>query len=82
MNVIHATLASDFHELALSNALEELRCMPEEATVFCSHHYTLIAEEIRKKHGCKVILVPCEILSSSFAWAVSCEHGTYWSEAP
>lgn len=80
MNIVQSPIACDLTEVAFSNALSAMRCMPEETTVFCSNNCTLTAEALRKKHGCKVVLVPEEILKSTFAWAIKCEHGIYWSQ--
>lgn len=80
MNVTKSAVTCDLSELALSNALAVLRCTPDEVTVFCSNVCSLTAEGLRKKHGCKIVFVPEEILSSQFSWAITCQHGTYWSE--
>ena len=79
MNIVQATVSCDLSELAFSHALAALRCMPEEATVFCSNDMTITAEALRKMHGCTVVLVPKELMIGSYAWAVKCDHGIYWS---
>ena len=82
MNIAQAKVAVDLSELGFEQACGELQAKsPRDVMLYCSANSTCLANRIRDKYGCSLLLVPNAMLKSPFVWAVEYKDSLYWSDA-
>lgn len=69
----------DFSAMAFGVAVGMLETMPNEVEILCSADEAVEAYKLQKEFGCKVVLLPNELLKTQFHWAVRTASALVWS---
>lgn len=76
---IKLDVACDFSEMAFNDAVGRLETTPDNVEILCAAHNAVLVHELVKRHGCKAVLLPPELLATSFHWAVRNTSAVVWS---
>ncbi len=73
------TVPMDFSEVAFNMAVGMLEVSPDQVEILVPATEAVRAYDIQRKYGCKVVLIPLELLKTQFSWAVRTTSAMVWS---
>lgn len=73
------SLAMDWSETAFKTAVGMLEAEPSEVEVLTSADWAVDLYKLKEKYGCRVVLLPKELMINQFAWAVRTKTATVFS---
>ena len=79
MQKIKVDVSVDFSEAAFNQAVGKLETTPDAVEILCAAHSAVLVHELVKRHGCRAVLLPPELLATPYHWAVRNASATVWS---
>jgi hypothetical protein len=76
---IKLDLSCDFSEPAFEDAVGRLETTPDKVQILCAADNAVLVHSLVKRYGCEAVLLPPELLSTPYHWAVRNSSATVWS---